>query len=131
MGNEESTVRVLIEAGANVHAKSNVRGRTPLHFSKSKAVVEVLVGAGASVTATDKVGYAIAFLSRTTLRGVTPWLGADTHLLQDGWTPHHRVCWNGGVEEGTVKALVAAGADMHARDKVRTPSLKPFSSVHL
>lgn len=93
-------------------------GRTPLHLSQSKAIVEELVRAGASVTAIDNVGCVVSVLSMGTLSGVPPGLGAEDHRSQDGQTPLDLAYMNPGVQEGTVDALISAGSDVHARDKV-------------
>lgn len=98
--NRESTVLVLIEAGANVCTENKVApesspecavlcvwlmlaatmtslkqdGWTPLHYSQSKAVVEALVRAGANVAAANKVGPAISVLLAASLHVTVWWL---------------------------------------------------------
>ena len=48
--------------------------------------------------------------------------GADVHANDNnGWTPLHSVCQNGGHAE-VVKALLEKGADVHAKNNVgKTP----------
>ena len=87
-------VRVLLEAGADLHATDN-GGRTPLHRACDNGhldVVRVLFEAGADLHATD----------------------------DGGRTPLHLACDNGHFD--VVRVLFEAGADLHATDNCgRTP----------
>lgn len=56
---DDKLAKDLIDAGANVNAKSNgrsIEGCTPLHFARSASIVEELIKAGADVNAADKYG---------------------------------------------------------------------------
>jgi len=86
-----STVRALVERGANVNAKGN-SGGTPLHSAAmgarddSAQVVSLLISNGADVNA-------------RTVAGVTPL---------------HIAC--GKCKKDIIEALICGGADVHAKD---------------
>ena len=85
-------VRAALAGGADVHARDEVFGMTPLHWaaqvSKTPGVVEALLAGGADVNARS----------------------------DGGGTPLH---WAARFSEvpGVVKALLAAGADVNTRDE--------------
>lgn len=139
-------VRLLLAHGARVNAVDSV-GRTPLHCAEPfgledieylaeklshktgagalattgdfKAVVELLVAAGAKVNARDAHGETPLFVAAMFDRG-----GAIQALLashanvnvqnEDGWTPLHRAALWGCKE--AVRLLVENGADLSARN---------------
>ena len=88
MEGRKEAMRVLVEAGADVHL-ANEKGETPLHgaaWNDHEEAMRVLVEAG-----------------------------ADVHLEdEEGCTPLHRAAWNGCVE--TVDMLLKAGADVNLAD---------------
>lgn len=59
-GDSESTIRLLLEKGADVNARSDGdQGKTPLHIAcgyQSPSVVRLLLGYGADVNASDNHG---------------------------------------------------------------------------
>src|SRR5262249_50728660 len=100
-----SSVRSLIAAGANVHARDHM-GRTALHRATSPQVVRTLTAAGADVNASDT----------------------------DGKTPAHRFA-GATNREALVTAALEAGADLGIPDArgqtARSLMLLHFSSQEL
>jgi ankyrin repeat protein len=101
-GPERFTVaRVLIEHGADMHAVTGAQRHSRLYlaaFRHQADVVDFLLAAGVSARRADP---------------------------EDGSQPLHGICWQGEYEdpsanaacERIIRALVAAGADVNARDK--------------
>ena len=86
--------KLLIEHGADVNAKEDYRGETPLHWAKDANIAQVLIEHGADVKAKSR------------------W---DT-------TPLHEASSMGHTD--VAKLLIDHGADMNAKDKDgRTPLL--------
>ena len=119
--------RALIEAGADLAARSGTRyseGNSPLHYAGSNpnpAVMAVLLGAGADVTALSRNGRtplheAAAYASDPAAIELLVAAGADINAHDaNGYTPLHSAAWfNARPEIAT--ALIAAGADVNARD---------------
>jgi len=91
-GAPEKLIAVLLKNSADVNARDKF-GKTPLHYANSAETVKILIKNGADVNAVS------SGLNRTPLHTAAP--GAD---------------W------GVVEALLAAGADKHAKDKYgKTP----------
>ena len=124
-------VEVLIAAGADIEIKDEM-GCSPLLFASKQgdlsadalAVVKVLVKAGADVCATDNEGLtclAIAALLGHTeiVRYLTSLQAVDVnHKVDDFSALHHAVY---SVHPDVVEVLIAAGADIEARDNGRSP----------
>ena len=112
-------VQRLLAAGADLTATTS-DGWTALHWAVYKGhddVVTMLLGAGADPTATTLHGWtalhAAADMGRVDMLAALLGVGADpTATTRDGWTALHRA---NSVD--VVTALLAAGADVHARDK--------------
>ena len=97
--------RLLLDAGANVEAKTRIGGYTPLHLAGGgahAAVVRALLGAGANTGAV------------TTTTGVTP-----LHLAakaMDG--------------EGAVRAMLESGAPANAQESAAGQTALMFAASH-
>jgi len=94
-------LKSLIEAGADVNAKEEKGGRTPLFVAGDSEVARFLIAQGANVNATDKAG----------------------------WTPLHSACFNGNKNK--VELLLAKGADINAKgNNGETPLYLAFVLRH-
>ena len=117
-------VKFLIEKGADVNIETKHNSYTPLHrASESGQVhfVELLIEAGASVHAQDKLG-------RTALH-IASWLGnteivklliekgakVNTTYKKSGTTPLHEASQRGYPD--IIELLIEAGAKIHAKDE--------------
>ena len=141
-------VRVLIEAGADVHARSRVRtvasaqsprtgeaegvsavdegGFTPILFAARQgdlASARLLRAAGADVNDTAPAGTSVLVVAAHSGHGpLAAWLldqGADPNAAGAGYTPLHAAILRGDAD--LVSALLAHGADPSARLMHGTP----------
>ena len=97
--------RLLLDAGANVEAKTRIGGYTPLHLASGSAhtaVVSALLGAGANIGAV------------TTTTGVTP-----LHLAAKAM--------NG---EGAVRAMLESGAPVNAQESAAGQTALMFAASY-
>lgn len=114
----QDVVKILLEAGADVHAQ-DTEGYTPLHWA-SAAATELLLAAGAEVNARNVAG----LTPLHTLYGEDPTVaevllaaGADVNALtEQGQAPLHYVARNVTSAVAT-ELLLGAGADPGARDQ--------------
>src|SRR3970040_1512489 len=131
------TVKLLLEAGANINDRS-IFGWTPLLFAARQGQVDsirTLVAAGAKVNDTLPDGTSALV---TAIQGlnydaadVLLQVGIDPNAAGQGWTALHQIAWSrrpqrgqnnpGQRPQGTLsslglaKKLVEAGADINAR----------------
>lgn len=123
----EEAVRLLIERGADVNAKSGVYGGTALHAaatSGDKVLAKHLLDHGATVDAKDARGrtpLAAACAGSGDSEALAAMLlqrGADVKSVDDsGGTPLHAAASSYNETPRLVKLLVDAGAPINARDK--------------
>jgi len=136
--NETLAAAALLEAGADVNARSN-RGFTPLLFAARQGHVEmlpVLVSGGADVDDTLPANGMSALLmavynAEYDFAGALLEVGADPNASLNGWTALHQVVWTRRPNLGRnppfpvplgeldafdmVRALAAAGGDLDGR----------------
>lgn len=123
--NQPAMVALLMDRGARFEAK-NTNGQTPLIVAAvtgSRDAAEALLSKGADVNGTDEfkgetaLQYA-AFSGRIEMVKLLLSHGADVnvHSGNHGFTPLHQAV-GGGAQSDLIKLLVAAGADLNARDK--------------
>ncbi|KAI9891067.1 MAG: hypothetical protein M1814_003418 [Vezdaea aestivalis] len=89
IGGHEAVVKLLLDKGADIHAKEDNNGWTALvgaAWNGHEAIVKLLLDKGADVNVKDN----------------------------SGWTALHRTAWNG--HETIVKLLLDKGADVNAKD---------------
>ena len=143
-----TVIKSLLAAGADLHAR-NADGQTPLwvaaKYNENPAVFEVLLAAGADMHVVDNHGWtllhAAAANEHPTIVHQLLTAGADTNARdQHGETPLHQAAsYSGWVEydsdptmtkpawpshssPAVIEVLLAAGANVHARDNFgRTP----------
>lgn len=131
------TQRALLDAGANVNAKS-LSGRTPLMFavrSGRPMDVRLLLSSGADVDATDRDGWSSLMLAvrdgRLPLVDELLTAGADPAVASAiGWTPLMWAAWLG--HSLVLDRLLAAGADPNqGNEVVGTPLLRAVQARRL
>ena len=124
-----------VEDGASVNAKVGWGRKTPLlqaaDYSKSPAVVKVLLDAGADIEARDKGGYTPLHVAvgnavgkRDSVAVVKALLDARANIEardEDGYTPLHKAAR--GDSLALVKTLLDAGANVNAQDRIGQTSL--------
>ena len=114
---DPAVISVLLEAGADVHARDDFYSYTPLH----PAAAAVLLEAGADVNSLAAGGRtplheAAASASNPAVIELLVAAGADVNAhARNGYTPLHSAAWYNPHPEITI-ALIAAGADVNARD---------------
>ncbi|MBN2315462.1 MAG: ankyrin repeat domain-containing protein [Sedimentisphaerales bacterium] len=129
---QTDTVRLLLEAGANINAKDD-RGQNALHvmldirnasnnrYRLSKDTLELLLAKGADVNAKDNDGRTPLHLAAESAdREIVALLldkGADINAKEDksGFTALHYAARLG--KRNIAELLIARGADIHANDK--------------
>ena len=148
-------VRVLLEHGADVHARSEVRrvlisrdpvgrevdwtergGFTPLLFAARRGSVDVarlLLAAGADVNATAANGTSVLVVAtHSGHRALAQFLleeGADPDAAGAGYTALHVAVLTGDLD--VVQALLAHGANPNAPVTSGTPVLRNGVELHL
>jgi len=119
-GNIEA-VKQHLAAGADVNAKDDSFGGTPLHYAAMEGhmeIVELLITKGADVNAKD--GRGRTPLHSATTKKIAELLvaaGANVNAKGDGgWTPLHSGAIQGHKE--IAELLIAGGADVNAKEDV-------------
>ena len=109
--NDPEDIEALVAVGANANARDS-RGRTPMHFLRTAEQVEALFAAGGSLEARDQQG-------RTALHSaarlpVEPEADryADSSSISRGFFRSRTA-----ARQSLIRALVAAGANLEARDE--------------
>ncbi|MFC1596510.1 ankyrin repeat domain-containing protein [Planctomycetota bacterium] len=119
-------VKMLLDAGANVHAKTHTLAGTPIGGAHHPEIIALLAEAGADVNAKDATGrtplswrlYMSSFLSASDSRpgeSVQALIDAGADTTEGGFTPLHWSAATGDVEK--TRQLIRAGADIHAVDE--------------
>lgn len=117
-------VKFLLDVGADVTARDH-HGNSALHHSMNNStrtgaeIAEVLLTVGADVTARTKTGDTPLHRARTSDQAqVLLSNGANVMPLNKyDYTPLHSVSDSVATEQGVIEALLAAGANPHAKDK--------------
>ena len=130
MHDDPRVVKRLLEVQADVAAR-DAKGWTALMHATRKdrgysAIIELLIESGAevdAVTPTRRHGFEQCVLQRTRKSCRTDYsaqVPMSTQKIKAGWTPLICACFNGHTP--IVKLLLAAGADVNAKDGAgRTP----------
>ena len=126
---DPAVCQVLIDAGADIEAKDDIR-RSPLHWacrSAALAVVKMLVKAGAEVCATDNDGHtclttASYFGHTETVRYLASLKDVDVnHKAVDDFSALHYAV---DQKHPNVEVLIDAGADIESKSNLsRSPLL--------
>ena len=123
VGNIEA-VKQHLAAGADVNAKDDKFGITPLHIAAAygeKEVTELLIANGADVKVADMslmtpLHFAVVFGHKEIVELLIV-NGADMNAKDGnvGWTPLHYAAFNGHKE--IAELLIAKGADVNAKNE--------------
>lgn len=125
----EAIVRILLSAGADVHA-AGFKGRTPLHVeamqdrgweSRSTTIATLLLSSSAPLEARDNKGRTPLSLASKycfiSMVGLLLSHGANVDSVNHrGGTPLVELFSAGIMEEGIIRTLLKEGADIDARD---------------
>lgn len=112
------TLKMLVKAGVDINAKDG-SGRNILYKARDVETFRFLLGKGADINARDKQENTILHnCTNTDIAGslVSNGFGLESKNKR-GDTPLHSHAWNGNAE--MVEFLIAKGADINARNKMR------------
>lgn len=117
----EDLAKLLIAKGADVKAKTEKQGWTPLHNATQMDVVNILIAKGADINARDESGCTPLFLPVLAKAELLIAKGAEVNAKdKSGETPLHRAAADGKLEVAAL--LIAKGADVKAkRNDGKTP----------
>lgn len=108
------TVKQQLEMGVDINTKNDT-GQTPLHVSRNKAIVTMLISKGADVNAVDENGMAPIFSKDVDLSKILVEAGADINQRSNkGNTPLIFYSYSGYIEG--IQYLVSLGASVNARN---------------
>ena len=125
VGSSPEIVKLLLDAGADIHAKSYKHAATPILIAHHHEIIALLAEAGGDVNERDAPGrtllfnvldsaaspYATVFDPKKSVQALIE-AGADT--TEGGFTPLHWSAATGNVKE--MRRLISAGADINAVD---------------
>ena len=107
-------VRQQLEKGVDINSKNDT-GQTPLHVSRNKAIVMMLILNGADVNAVDEDNMSPIFSMDVDLSKILVAAGADIHLRSNkGNTPLIFYSYSGYIEG--IQYLVSLGATVNAKN---------------
>lgn len=110
-------VRLLLEAGANIHAK-NVDGCAPLHLTSSIEMAELLLRNGAEIDVRNNAGESTLkrYIDNTMFVEFLIAKGADVNIVNNRlWTPLNCASYCG--YEQVIKLLLKANANVNMVNK--------------
>lgn len=118
-------VKMLVDAGADVHAETHTVAGTPIVGAHHPEIIVLLAEAGADLDAEDAMGrtplfwrlYNAFFLTPGDSRpgeSIQSLIDAGADATEGGFTPLHWAAATGNVNE--MRQLIRAGADIHAAD---------------